>query len=178
MSYCCNAKGGCIILKNDDDMRKTAWILHEIGIDCDQNPNDPPTVEVYGSRLFRYDEDDFIPIAEMAMEGSFIRLLGEDDHVWTLKLKDGLVIDYDGEILWDHTEKENAGVDEEELVGQIIDIFEDYLDRKAAPDAEKDFLLELEDDVHIKGKDYDDLAGCIKATLASWGLLKEKGESA
>ena len=61
---------------------------------------------------------------------------------------------------------EIKNIDVEELVGQFIDIFEDFLDKKSGE------IKPTKTDVFIKGKDYDDLASSIKDTLVSWDLIK------
>lgn len=59
-------------------------------------------------------------------------------------------------------------IDTIELIGQIIDIFEDYLEDK------KNITKETDADVLIKGKDYDKLASAIKDTLVSWELIERE----
>lgn len=61
---------------------------------------------------------------------------------------------------------EMKNIDVEELVGQFIDIFEDFLDKKSGE------IKSTKTDVFIKGKDYDDLASSIKDTLVSWDLIE------
>ena len=71
-----------------------------------------------------------------------------------------------------------------EFIGQIIDIFEDYLDAASYGDEcsrldddgewEKtwvDFVEKTGDSVWICGDSYDNIAEQIEATLESWGLL-------
>ena len=52
--------------------------------------------------------------------------------------------------------------DKEELTGQIIDIFEDFLTEK---------ILIPKAAIFIKGDDYDDIAHDIRCTLENWGVL-------
>ena len=53
--------------------------------------------------------------------------------------------------------------EQDELVGQLIDVFEDWLVA---------YLYEKNGDrTCITGADYDDIARDIKATLANWGLI-------
>ena len=61
-----------------------------------------------------------------------------------------------------------------EFIGQIIDIFEDFLTEKGIqienPEREDDFDGT---DVNIYGTDYGNLSDAIEQTMISWGLLKE-----
>lgn len=52
-----------------------------------------------------------------------------------------------------------------EFAGEIIDIFEDFLDSK-------DIELNKTDDVFINGFDYDGLESSIISMLKSWGLAE------
>ena len=68
--------------------------------------------------------------------------------------------------------------DREELIGQMIDIFEDFLTDKKIniPNEERDFNedLEAENSTNIYGSDYDKLAEQIEATLVTWKMLPKK----
>lgn len=57
-------------------------------------------------------------------------------------------------------------IDTTELVGQVIDIFEDFLQKK-------DEIKIPDDDAIIKDKDYDELASSITSTLINWGLIRD-----
>lgn len=71
----------------------------------------------------------------------------------------------------------NNDVDVSELVGQMIDIFEDFLEDKGTepfPNKERTYDEKLEGkiDAVLYGSDYDALASSIKATLKSWGIIR------
>ena len=70
-------------------------------------------------------------------------------------------------------------VDVPELVGQFIDIFEDFLDEKhiVIPNEERDFNEDLDPStsVNIYGTDYNKLAKLIRNTLKDWHCIP-KGE--
>lgn len=55
--------------------------------------------------------------------------------------------------------------DKNEMVGQIIDLFEDHLEEK----------LHTEKAV-ITGDEYDKLAQAVRETLENWGILSKEGE--
>ena len=57
-------------------------------------------------------------------------------------------------------------IDTTELVGQVIDIFEDFLQKK-------DEIKIPDDDAIIKDKDYDELASSIILTFINWGLIRD-----
>lgn len=65
--------------------------------------------------------------------------------------------------------------DKPEFIGQIIDIFEDFLEERGGlsqPNYEKD---EDEEDtnVNIYGSDYDQLYEKITDTLQNWGIIQK-----
>lgn len=71
----------------------------------------------------------------------------------------------------------NSG-DVNELVGQMIDIFEDFLETKHVkpfPNKERteDAKIDGEVGAIIYGSDYDVIAASVKATLASWGIISK-----
>ena len=61
-----------------------------------------------------------------------------------------------------------------EFVGQIIDIFEDFLDSHGViidnPEREEDPNADPESMANIYGTDYDELQDEIEQTLVNWGL--------
>lgn len=58
-------------------------------------------------------------------------------------------------------------IDTTELVGQVIDIFEDFLQKKG------EIKIPDDDEAIIKNKDYDELASSITSTLINWGLIRD-----
>lgn len=63
-----------------------------------------------------------------------------------------------------------------EFIGQMIDIFEDFLDEKGVT-IEHEECDEDIDTANIYGSDYDEIADGIRATLASWSnSAAQKGE--
>lgn len=62
-----------------------------------------------------------------------------------------------------------------ELVGQMIDIFEDLLTDKCVELLERilDEKIDSEIPVVLCGSDYDALASSIKATLKNWGAISK-----
>lgn len=69
--------------------------------------------------------------------------------------------------------------DKPEFIGQIIDLFEDFLDAKGVkiPNDEKieDATEDIEDCIaNIYGSDYGDLSDGIEEILTRWKLLEEE----
>lgn len=82
-----------------------------------------------------------------------------------------------------NTEKEEEKIKTEdipEFVGEIIDIFEDFLDDKNVkiPKSEEDKRLAMENDVEdidfikIYGSDYDNLSSKLNMLLKMWNIVK------
>ena len=68
--------------------------------------------------------------------------------------------------------------DKLEFLGQIIDIFEDFLDEKGVkidnPDRDRDAIEDAAySDTNIYGCDYSDLSDRIESTMTNWGFFKE-----
>lgn len=64
-----------------------------------------------------------------------------------------------------------------ELVGQVIDTFEDFLDKRGIiiPNKERDENenLDPENSANIYGEDYDELDKEIRSTLTNWNIIWE-----
>ena len=100
-----------------------------------------------------------------------IECRGEDDEIWCFMKDDtepqgwsarnGVVVYPIG--------------DRREFIGQIIDIFEDFLDEKGIVlknlARDEDPNLNPEEAANIYGSDYYDLEDRIGATLDSWGIV-------
>lgn len=69
--------------------------------------------------------------------------------------------------------------DKLEFIGQIIDIFEDFLDEKGVKidnsDRDRDSVVDSScGNVNIYGCDYGDLSDRIESTMTNWGFFKEE----
>ena len=69
--------------------------------------------------------------------------------------------------------------DKLEFIGQIIDIFEDFLDEKGVkidnPDRDRDAIVDAScSKANIYGCDYGDLSDRIELTMTNWGFFKEE----
>lgn len=61
-----------------------------------------------------------------------------------------------------------SDTDKSEFTGQIIDIFEDFLEEKEAIIASNDCR---DDGVIIAGKDYDEIRCKLSEMMENWGLF-------
>lgn len=63
-----------------------------------------------------------------------------------------------------------------EFVGQIIDIFEDFLDERGVllenPERDEDPDADPESVANIYGSDYGELQDAIEDTLVNWGICQ------
>lgn len=66
------------------------------------------------------------------------------------------------------TEKERL-----EFIGQIIDIFEDFLEEKGI-EIQNDEKEDIENPAIIYGTDYGDLSDSIENLMISWDVLKTR----
>lgn len=72
-------------------------------------------------------------------------------------------------------EPEPEPMNRQELLGQIIDIFEDFLDDKGITIPNED-KADDPNAANIYGMDYGRLSNEIEETLVNWGLLEQEGE--
>ena len=70
-----------------------------------------------------------------------------------------------------------AKEDVPELIGQFIDLFEDFLDEKGIviENPERNEEEDAEMAANIYGTDYGDLADGIEEILANWKLIEKEG---
>lgn len=65
-----------------------------------------------------------------------------------------------------------------EFVGQIIDIFEDFLDERGVildnPERDEDPNADPEGMANIYGTDYGELQDAIEDTLVNWGIAARR----
>ena len=67
-------------------------------------------------------------------------------------------------------------INKTELIGNIIDIFEDFLDDKGIfipnPDRDENPELDMESSANIYGEDYDSLSTSLENLLRSWNITE------
>ena len=66
--------------------------------------------------------------------------------------------------------------DKAEFIGNIIDIFEDFLDEKGvtleSPERDEEMELDGDSAANIYGSDYDSISDSLEALLRSWKVIE------
>ena len=66
--------------------------------------------------------------------------------------------------------------DKTEFIGNIIDIFEDFLDEKGVtleqPERDDEIELNVDCAANIYGSDYDSISDSLEALLRSWKVIE------
>lgn len=104
MSYSCRILEGMIRTADIPGAIKVKNIIADAGaytFEPEQDGDGIFNVELDRTDWLRYDEEDYSPLAEVALPGSVIRFLGEDDNIWSLKFEDGKVNDVPGLMCWE-----------------------------------------------------------------------------
>ena len=162
-----------------DEARKYSWECQMF----DRRRNERTEVDLYYHD--KYHDCDILDFLTYVAENypitdGCIECIGEDDARWRFIWKDGEWVEEDGEIVYEgDLPKTIDGADCPEFIGQIIDIFEDFLEAKEItidnPEKEE-AVADGEDPDNIAilyGSDYDALYESIKAQLKNWGIVKE-----
>lgn len=91
-------------------------------------------------------------------------------------LSDGAVTPIEAELVIRDTKNMTGQNDKTELIGGIIDIFEDFLDKKGITLAppKKSYEMEVDGDtnVNIYGSDYDSISDSLIALLRNWKVIE------
>ena len=66
--------------------------------------------------------------------------------------------------------------DKAEFIGNIIDIFEDFLDEKGvtleSPERDEEMELDGDNAANIYGSDYDSISDSLEALLRGWKVIE------
>lgn len=91
-------------------------------------------------------------------------------------LSDGAVIPIEAELVIQDTKNMTGQNDKTELIGGIIDIFEDFLDKKGVTlePPKKSYEMELDGgtNANIYGSDYDSVSDSLESLLRSWKVIE------
>lgn len=91
-------------------------------------------------------------------------------------LSDSIVTPLEAELVIRDTKNMIGQNDKTELIGGIIDIFEDFLDKKGVTlePPKKSYEIELDDstNANIYGSDYDSISDSLEALLRSWKVIE------
>ena len=111
-----------------------------------------------------------------------IKFSGDDDIHWKIELNDGNWNESSGNLIYSKDEalSKYPPVDDDErceFIGQIIDIFEDFLEEKGIeiPNPERPADDE-ENGAIIYGSDYGILQDDLEQMMRAWKILKEDGK--
>lgn len=91
-------------------------------------------------------------------------------------LSDGAVMPIEAELVIRDTKNMIGQNDKTELIGGIIDIFEDFLDKKGVTlePPKKSYEMELDGgtNANIYGSDYDSISDSLEALLRNWKVIE------
>lgn len=89
-------------------------------------------------------------------------------------LSDGVVMPIEAELVIRDTKNMTGQNDKTELIGGIIDIFEDFLDKKGVILEPPKYEMELDDstNANIYGSDYDSISDSLESLLRGWKVIE------
>ena len=87
-------------------------------------------------------------------------------------LSDGAVTPIEAELVIRDTKNMIDQNDKAEFIGRIIDIFEDFLDKKGVTLESPKKSYEMELDGNIYGSDYDSISDSLEALLRNWKVIE------
>lgn len=162
--------GGFIQLRTKDDyLGILKWLDEE---DVFERYTDGQSEKNYTIYLYngeKYYEDDWYNLIEKTagkLADGKIEFQGEDGDLWAFIVNDdGTLVEYNGRVVYDIGSTN-------ELVGQIIDGFEDFLDKRCIVLANDEKADDPECAANIYGTDYGELQTYIEDTLRRWWLIK------
>ena len=167
---------GKLILKHG--MKIPAEIIAELGREFDKVADAPDgglwLIHEYGN----YHDDDVTEalkkIAPFVAKGN-VEFSGDDDIHWRFHFFDGKMRYQDGRLVYEDTDPDWRHCERMEMIGCIIDVFEDWLEEKGIT---ADYFPndDREDDCEaiIYGCDYGTLEGRIEEVLINNELIKEE----
>lgn len=181
MGYYANGSGTITFSGLLTDKQKEAIdrIVGDIWYECefcrDTRDQSHDVLDLWCSDKYYYDTGETLNvIANTApVESGYLNFAGEDGDIWRFVFdkKTNRFIEEYGEIVYQGDAPlkwDNAG----EFVGQIIDLFEDFLESKGIkiPNDEKE---QSENPAILYGTDYEFLQSGIEETLMNWKLLPD-----
>lgn len=163
--------GGFIQLRTKDDyLAILKWLKDE---DClehyvDGTSEKDLTIYLYNSDKY-YEDDWYDLIGKTAgkLADGTIEFHGEDGALWAFIYDpaSNSLAEYNGRVVYDIGSTN-------ELVGQIIDGFEDFLDKRGIVLANDEKADDPECAANIYGTDYGELQTYIEDTLRKWRLIE------
>ena len=165
--------------KTLEELLESGWYDFEDGLNRSTSCRD---VDFWSGDKYYYDTGDMLNrIAEkLPVKSGVVECHGEDGDHWKFQFKPriphGVFQEVSGRVVYED-ELPVAENDRMELIGQFIDVFEDFLDEKGVviPNEDRDNDPE-EEHANIYGDDYDRLQAGIEDTLTAWHILKPQRE--
>jgi hypothetical protein len=165
--------------KTLEELLESGWYDFEDGLNRSTSCRD---VDFWSGDKYYYDTEDMLNrIAEkLPVKSGVVECHGEDGDHWKFQFKQriphGVFQEVRGRVVYED-ELPVAENDRMELIGQFIDVFEDFLDEKGIviPNEDRD-NDPGEEHANIYGDDYDWLQGGIEDTLTAWHILEPQRE--
>lgn len=171
--------GGCIMFANplkEDQVKKVSDLLDQAWFDFTWGQNNTE-VDFWPPDKYYWDTDSLLdkiaeefPVADGSAE-----FQGEDDAHWKFSYDklENRFCEIDGHVVYDD-ECDNGVVkqnDRTEFLGQIIDVFEDFLESKGIdiPNDDKD---QSDFPAIIYGMDYGEIQSGIEAIMVNWKVFQ------
>lgn len=167
---------GMVVLKND--LKIPAEIIAELGREFSEVA-DAPDGDLYLTLEFtKYHDDDVgVALQKLApfVSSGDVEFIGDDNNRWRFHFWNGKVRYQEGRTVYEDASADYRRSDRQELIGQIIDVFEDWLHDKGltADDIPNDDR-EDDSDALIYGCDYGTLEGRIEEVLINNELIEEE----
>lgn len=164
--------------KTLEELLESGWYDFEDGLNRSTSCRD---VDFWAGDKYYYDTEGMLNrIAEkLPVKSGVVDCHGEDGEHWRFKYSGGhnggKFLYICGRVVYDD-ELPVAENDRMELIGQFIDVFEDFLDEKGVVIPNEDKEQSGDGAANIYGDDYDRLQGGIEDTLIAWHILQPQRE--
>lgn len=176
MGYYANG-GGTLKLKKD--MTVPASILAYLGREFSEVADSPDGGLWLTFEYDKYHDDDVTDALQNLapfVESGNVEFAGDDDCHWRFHFFDGKMRIQYGRLVYEDASPGWRRSDRQEMIGQIIDIFEDWLadEKGVTPEMIPCDDREDDNDALIYGCDYGTLEGRIEQVLINNGLMEEE----
>lgn len=176
MGYYANG-GGTLKLKKD--MKVPASILADLGREFSEVADSPDDGLWLTFEYDKYHEDDVTnALRNLApfVESGNVEFSGDDDEHWRFHFWNGTMRYQYGRLVYEDADPDWRRVDRQEMIGEIIDIFEDWLadEKGVTPEMIPCDDREDDNDALIYGFDYGTLEGRIEQVLINNELIEEE----
>ena len=159
--------------KTLEELLKSGWYDFEDGLNRSTSCRD---VDFWSGDKYYYDTEGMLNrIAEkLPVKNGVVECHGEDGDHWKFQFKQhiprGVFQEVRGRIVWNDEYPVDPN-DRMEFVGQIVDLFEDFLDEKGIVIPNEDKEQSGDGAANIYGDDYDRIQGGIEEIMINWHVL-------